>query len=71
MLVVFDCRLALAFDGAHLFWMVMVVGERSVDIGHVNVMTVGDRPRFETAVLDLRFDELNGDPSAFEMWLVV
>jgi hypothetical protein len=69
--VVFNCRLALSFDGAYLLRMVVVVGERSVDVGHVNVATVGDRPRFETAVLDLHFDELDGDPSALEMWLVV
>jgi hypothetical protein len=34
-------------------------------------VTIGDRPRFEAAVLDLCPDELNGDPSAFEVWLVV
>jgi hypothetical protein len=49
----------------------VVVRESPIDVGHVDVVTVGDCPRFEAAVLDLRLDELDGDPSAFEMWLVV
>ncbi len=65
------CDVLEAFDGAHLFSMVVVVRERPVDVGHVNTVTVGDRPRFEAALLDLRFDELDGDSSAFEMRPVV
>jgi len=71
MLVVLDCHLTLVFDGAHLFRVVVVVRERPVNIGHVNIVTVGDRSRAEATVLNLRFDELDGDPSAFEMWLIV
>jgi hypothetical protein len=51
--------------------VVVVVRESPIDVGHVDVVTVGDRPRFEAAIFDLRLDELDGDPSAFEMWLVV
>jgi hypothetical protein len=49
----------------------VVVRERSIDIGHVDVVTISDGPRFEATVLDLRLDELNADSSAFEMWLVM
>jgi hypothetical protein len=70
-LVILDYRLALAFDGAHLFRVIVVVRERSIDIGHVDVVTISDGPRFEATVLDLRLDELNADSSAFEMWLVM
>jgi hypothetical protein len=48
----------------------VVVRERPIDVGHVDIVTAGDRPWFEAAVLDLRFDELNGDTSAFELGLV-
>jgi hypothetical protein len=71
MLVILDCRLALPFDGAHLFRVVVVIRERSIDVSNVDLVTVGDRPRFEATVFDQRFDELDSDPSAFEMWLVV
>ena len=71
MLVVLDRFLPLSFDSTHLFVMVVVVRECPIDVCHVDVVTVSDRPRFEAAVLDLRFDELDSDPSALEMWLVV
>jgi len=69
--VILDCFLALAFDRTHLFRVIVVVRERSIDISHVDVVTVGDCPRFEAATLDLRFDELDRDTSAFEVWLIV
>ena len=71
MLVVLDYLFALVFDGAHLLRVVVVVRECPVNVGHVNVVTVSDRPRFETTVFDLRLDELNSNPPAFEVWLVV
>jgi hypothetical protein len=71
MFVTLDCLVALVFDNAHLFRVVVVVRECPVDVGHVDIVTVGDRPWFEASILDLCFDELNGDPSAFEMWFVV
>ena len=67
----FDFRFPLAFDLTHLLGMVMVVRERPVDISYVEIVTIGDRPRIQSPFFDLFFDELNGDPPAFEMWLVV
>jgi hypothetical protein len=69
--VFFNCRLALAFDFTHFLGMVVVVRERSVDISHVEIVAVGDRPRIQSPFLNLFFDELNGNSPAFEMWLVV
>jgi hypothetical protein len=69
--VFFDCRLPLAFDLTHLLGMIVVVRERPVDISHVEIVTISDRPRGQSSFFDLFFDELNGDPPALEMWLVV
>ena len=52
MSVTLDCVLALAFDRTHLLRMVVVVGECPVDIGHIDVVPVGDRARVEATVLD-------------------
>jgi hypothetical protein len=71
MLVILYGSLSLLFDGSHLFRMVVIVRERSVYVGNVDVVTVGDGSWFEAAVLDLCFNKLNRDPPAFEMWLVV
>lgn len=71
MFAVVDGSLALLFDGVHLVRVVVVVRERPIDVSNIDAVTIGDRPRFETAVLNLRFNELDGDSSTFEMWLVV
>jgi hypothetical protein len=67
--VVLDGVFTLTFDSTHLFQV--VARERPIDIGHVDIVTVCDRPGFESAALDLRPDELDGYPPAFEVWLVV
>jgi len=69
--VLIDCGLPLAFDRSHLFGVVVVVGECPIDIGHVEVVPIGDCSRFKPPLFDLFFEELNGDASAFEMRLVV
>jgi hypothetical protein len=51
--------------------MVMIVGERPIDIGHIEVVAIGNRSRGEPPLFDLFFEELNSNPSAFEMWLIV
>jgi len=71
MSVFFDIRLPLAFDLTHLLRMVIIVGERPVHICHVEIVAIGDSSRIEPTLFDLFFDELNGNPPAFEMWLVV
>jgi hypothetical protein len=55
--------LALTLDCSHLRRMVVVVRERPIDIGDVEVVTVGDCAGCEPAVLNLRLDELDGDSS--------
>lgn len=71
MSVFFNCRLSLAFDPTHLLRIVIIVGERPVDICQVEIVAIGDGSWIEPPLFDLFFDELNGNPPAFEMWLVV
>ena len=66
-----DRGFALAFDRPHLLGIVAIVRERPVDIGHVEIVAIGAGSRIEPPLLNLLFDELSGNPSAFEMWLVV
>ena len=61
MSVLFDCRLPLAFDLTHLLGVVMIVGERPVDICHIEIVAIGDGSWIEPSLLDLFSDELNGD----------
>jgi hypothetical protein len=63
--------LPLAFDRTHLFGIVVVVGETPIDVGHVEVVSVGNGPRGETPLFDLFFEKLNSNPSALEVGLVV
>ncbi len=61
---------ALPFDLPHLRRVVVVLGERPVDVRHVEVVPVRDRARIQPAVFDLLFDEPDGDPPALEVGFV-
>ena len=71
MVLSLDCGLPLTLDRTHLFGMVVVVRERPIDIGHVESVAIGNRSRGESPFFDLFFEELDSNPSAFEMRLVV
>jgi hypothetical protein len=70
-LVLFYRSLSASFDGTHLLRVVMIICERPIDVCDIYVMAVGDCPWVETSVLDLSFDELDGEASSFEMGFVV
>jgi len=71
MLIVRDSSLAFALDGSHLFGMVVIVRECSIDIGDINTVAICDRSRFKTTILNLRFDELHRDAPTFEMRFIM
>jgi hypothetical protein len=66
-----DCRLSLLFDIVHFLRMVVVVCQRAVDIGHVEIVPLRDSVRGKPTVFDLDFNESNRDPATIEMGFVV
>lgn len=66
-----DPVLALVFDPPHLHRIVVIVGQCPVDNSHIEVVTIRDRSRGKTAVLDLCFGELDGNTPPLEVQFVV
>jgi hypothetical protein len=69
--VALDCGLPLTFDRTHLSRVVVVVRERPIDIGQVEIVAIGNRSRGEPSFFDLFLEAQNSNPSAFEMRPVV
>jgi len=66
-----DRLLAFTLDPGHLVGMGVVIRQGVVDVGQVEVVAVGNRFRINPVLLNELPDEANGDPSPFEVWLVV
>ena len=69
-LVVIESRRPLALDRPHLFGVVVVVRQRAVDVGDVEVVAFCDRSRFESTALDTFPDELHRNPTLRDVGLV-
>jgi len=69
--VLFDQPLTTLFDRLHLCRVVVVVRQRTVHIGHSEIVSVGDRLWLQSTLLDAFLNPLDGDPSPFKVWLVV
>ena len=71
MFMLFDRHLTLTLKGTHFFWMIVVIGKCSVDIGDIEIMAVRNCPGIESSVFNLFFDEPDRKPPSFEMRLIV
>jgi hypothetical protein len=62
----FEALLAALLDLPHLVGVFVIVGERAVHVGHIEIVPVGDRLRFEPPAFDALPDIVDADAGAVD-----
>lgn len=63
--------LVALLHSTHFLGVVVIVGERRIDVGEIEVVPIGDSFRSEPLLLDACLDDADGNPRPLDMWLVM